>query len=146
MRPQEETDLARFLTKYISPLVDLTIRLYMANIFFKSGWLKFQNYMNDDWDTTVFLFTEVHPVPYLSPEIAAIFGTAGELGLSALLALGFFGRFSAFGLLIMTAVIQIVMPTPHVHLIWAIMLGTIFARGPGSLSIDAFLGRLLYMR
>lgn len=146
MRPQEETGLAYFLTKYISPLVDLAIRLYMANIFFKSGWLKFQNYMNNDWDSTVFLFTEIHPVPYLSPETAAILGTAGELGLSILLALGFFTRFSAFGLLIMTAVIQIVLPTPHVHLIWAIMLGTIFARGAGSLSIDAFLGRLLHMR
>ena len=81
MRQQEETGFAYFLIKYFSPLVDLTIRLYMANIFFKSGWLKFQNYMNDDWDSTIFLFTEVHPVPYLSPETAAVLGTAGELGL-----------------------------------------------------------------
>ncbi|NCP62659.1 MAG: DoxX family protein [Alphaproteobacteria bacterium] len=146
MRSQEETGLAPFLTKYISPLVDLTIRLYMANIFFKSGWLKFQNYMNNDWDSTLFLFSEVHPVPFLSPEIAAILGTAGELGLSTLLALGLFARFSAFGLLMMTAVIQIVMPTPQVHLIWAIMLGTIFARGAGSLSVDAILKHLLYRR
>tara|TARA_R110002095_G_scaffold216227_1_gene212592 strand:- start:1074 stop:1382 length:309 start_codon:yes stop_codon:yes gene_type:complete len=102
--------------------------------------------MNDDWDSTIFLFTEVHPVPYLSPETAAVLGTAGELGLSTLLALGLFGRFSAFGLLVMTAVIQIVMPTPQVHLIWAIMLGTIFARGAGSLSVDTFLKRLSSMR
>lgn len=146
MRGQEETGFSGFLSRYFSPLVDLAIRLYMANIFFKSGWLKFQNYMNGDWDSTIFLFTEVHPVPYFTPETAAILGTAGELGLSTLLALGLFGRFGAFGLLVMTGVIQTVMPTPQVHIIWAIMLATIFARGAGALSVDGFLKRLSYMR
>ncbi len=146
MRPSSETGLAAGLKKYLAPLTDLALRLYMANIFFKSGWLKFQNYMNDDWDSTLFLFEEVHPVPFLPVDVAAVMGTAGELGLSTLLALGLFARFGALGLLVMTTVIQIVMPTPHVHIIWAIMLATTLAHGAGTLSIDTIIKRLRFMR
>ena len=146
MTHSSDSSFTTAFKKYLAPLTDLALRLYMANIFFKSGWLKFQNYMNGDWDSTLFLFEEVHPVPFLPVDVAAVMGTAGELGLSILLALGLFSRFGALGLLVMTAVIQIVMPTPHVHIIWAIMLATILAHGGGTLSIDTFIKRLRFMR
>ena len=63
-----------------------------------------------------------------------------------IIALGFFARFGALGLLVMTAVIQIVMPTPHVHIIWALMLATILAHGGGALSLDGFIKSLRHMR
>jgi putative oxidoreductase len=40
------------------PLVLLLFRLWVANVFFKSGLTKL-----DDWDTTVLLFTEEYHVP-----------------------------------------------------------------------------------
>ena len=85
--------LSRWLERNSPPLRDvvwLILRLYVANVFFKSGLTKI-----DDWSTTLFLFTEEYHVPLLPPALAAVMGTAGELGLSALLVLGLAGRFSA---------------------------------------------------
>lgn len=126
-----------------SPLL-LAIRLYMANIFLNSGWGKFQNYLNDDWSTTVYLFEEVHPVPFLSPEIAAIFGTGGEVILGGLLIAGLLGRFAALGLVLMTAVIEFSLPADYgnftdLHTSWALLLAIVVARGPGFFSADRFL-------
>lgn len=128
----------------ISPVVDLGIRLYMANIFFKSGMLKFKNYLNDDWGSTVFLFEEIHPVPFVSPQFAAASGTAGELILPVLLALGLFGRLGALGLLFMTIVIQYGVPADYglqndMHYYWMLLLAVIAFKGPGKLSVDALI-------
>ncbi len=121
---------------FLGPLAVLGLRLYMAQIFFKSGHLKFENYLNDDWESTLFLFREIHPLPGIPVELAAVMGTAGELGLSVLLAVGFMGRFAAVGLFFMTSVIQFVMPEINVHLIWFLMLGALIAYGSGPLSVD----------
>lgn len=134
--------LRRVADKFGAPLYDLAIRLYMANIFFKSGWLKFQNYLNDDWGSTVYLFEDIHPVPGLSPDIAAIMGTGGEVALSILLAFGLFGRFAAAGLLVMTMTIQYLVPESYgmqneVHYLWMLLLLSTFLRGAGGLSLDA---------
>ena len=97
--------LARFyyaashLPEYLAPLLDLGLRLFIADVFFKSGLTKIQN-----WDSTLYLFNEVYAVPLLPPEFAAYFATGAELGLSVLLALGLFGRFAAAGLSILNVV------------------------------------------
>ena len=52
--------LRKLANKGLSPLLDLAIRLYMANIFFASGRLKLDNYLNNDWGSTVFLFEEIN--------------------------------------------------------------------------------------
>ncbi len=127
-------------------LFDLGVRLYMANIFFKSGMLKFQNYLNNDWASTVFLFEEIHPVPFISPQLAAISGTAGELILPVLLALGLFGRFGALGLLFMTITIEFLVPAEygiqnHAHYFWMFLLAHIAIRGPGWISVDHLIGK-----
>lgn len=127
----------------LNPVMDLTIRLFMAHVFFTSGWLKFQNYLNGDWSSTVFLFEFEHPVPGLSPEVAAIMGTGGELILPVLLALGLFGRFAAAGLLVMTAIIEFTYIHNIQHVMWAMLLGTILLRGPGPISLDRFLMKWL---
>ena len=71
----------------LTPLFDLSVRLYLANIFWKGGMVKLSS-----WMSTVMLFTMVYDVPVLPPEIAAYLSTAVELGGSFLLAIGLAGR------------------------------------------------------
>lgn len=137
--------IGRWLELWLSPVVALAIRLYMAAIFFQAGWTRINS-----WDQQTFLFQDIHPVPFLPPALAAPITTAGELVLSVLLALGLFGRLAALGMLAMTAVIQFVAgQTPQglenhianpVHYAWMLMLLAIVAWGPGALSLDRLLG------
>lgn len=132
--------------RFLSPLLDLAIRVWMALIFFPSGWSKFMNYVNGDWGTTVFLFKDVHPIPGVPPEVAAVMGTAGEVVLSVLLALGLAGRFAAGGLLVMTIVIQFLVPAEYelmdsMHYLWMLLLAVPLIKGPGVLSVDYLIYR-----
>lgn len=81
---------------------------------------------------------------------AAQMAALGENLLPPLLLAGFLSRFSAAGLLAMTAVIQFyVFPEEllkangnwSLHLLWAAPLLLILARGPGAISVDYLLGR-----
>src|SRR5690606_29616155 len=78
---------------HLRPLAALAARVYVAQVFFLAGLTKVR-----DWDTTLLLFTEEYQVPLLSPPVAAVMGTAGELVLPVLLLLGLAGRFAALGL------------------------------------------------
>jgi hypothetical protein len=69
-------DVVSVFERGLGPLVDLAIRLWLAQIFFVSGVLKTTN-----WDVTVFLYTHEHPVPGLDPWTAAIMGTGIEQAL-----------------------------------------------------------------
>ncbi|MGR2681230.1 DoxX family membrane protein [Chromobacterium haemolyticum] len=125
----------------LQPLLLLLFRLWIANVFFKSGLTKI-----DDWDTTILLFTEEYHVPLLPPAVAAALAAAGELGLSALLALGLGGRFAAAGLFILNAVAVISYPglteaTREFHYYWGMLIAVVLAFGPGLLSVDALLRR-----
>lgn len=125
----------------LAPLLDLGIRLYVANVFFKSGLTKLQS-----WDTTLALFEHEYHVPLLSPELAATLGTATELGFPVLLALGLAGRFSALALFALNIVAVISYPDLNEaglkdHLYWGILLAVTALHGPGKLSLDHVLGR-----
>jgi putative oxidoreductase len=128
--------------RWLAPLLFLAIRLWMANIFFRAGLLKIQ-----DMDAAVFLFSAVHPVPFLPPELAAWLATLIELGCSTLLALGLAARLAALPMLGMALVIQFVVgandPAFHVveHYYWMFLLGVIITKGPGTLSLDHLLAR-----
>lgn len=138
--------IKRGLEKF-TPLVDLSARLIMAYAFWRSGKLKLDSYFDNNWDATVALFRDVHPVPFLPAEIAAVLGTAGEVGLSLLLAIGLFSRFAAAGLIFMTLVIISTGIVPFTllaqaqHIMWITLLGFTLTRGPGPLSLDALLCR-----
>ena len=71
------------LQESLAPVLDLGLRLWLANAFFKSGLTKIQN-----WDSTLYLFSDVYQVPLLAPEVAAWMSTGAELGLPILLVLG----------------------------------------------------------
>lgn len=128
-----------FLHKWGSPLLDLSIRLWMAQIFFQSGLTKL-----GDWNSTLFLFEYEYAVPLLPVETAAYMATAAELVLPWLLILGFATRFGALGMFIMTLVIELfVYPGTTEHYYWLFLLASLILRGPGFLSLDALLGKLM---
>ena len=128
--------LVTALERWITPVFDLGIRLHLAQVFFRSGWLKLS-----DWSGTLQLFEYEYHVPLLPPPVAAVMGTAGELGLSTLLALGLAGRFGAAGLSVVNvmAVISFADLSDlglQDHLLWAVLLLVIVFHGPGKLSLD----------
>lgn len=130
------------LDTWLLPLSLFAMRLYLARVFFLAGLTKIQ-----DWDTTVFLFTEEYHVPLLSPAVAAMLGTAGELLLPPLLLLGLAGRFAALGLFVLN--IMAVVSYWHAlegsalefHLQWGLMLLLLLAAGPGKLAVDGLIKR-----
>lgn len=129
--------------EYLAQLMDLGLRLYLANVFFKSGLTKIKN-----WDSTLYLFSDVYNVPLLPPEIAASMAASAELGLSVLLVLGLFGRFAAAGLSILNVVAVISYAELseagiNQHISWGILLGVLLILSRGNWSIDAWLEKRL---
>lgn len=125
----------------LQPLLALVARLYVANVFFTSGLTKIR-----DWSITVSLFTNEYHVPVLPPEVAAAMGTAGELTLPVLLALGLGSRFAAAGLFVVNLVAAISYPELSDagikdHMLWGTILAALVAYGPGFLSLDHWLAR-----
>jgi putative oxidoreductase len=135
----------RLLNK-LQPLALLAARLYIAKIFFWSGWLKLTS-----WDTTVELFTSEYHVPLLPPALAAVLGTFGELFFPMLLVLGLFGRVGALGTFAVNA--MAVISYSHVlfgegfeaaigqHILWGALTFGLTVFGPGGLSLDRLLER-----
>ncbi|HEC14006.1 MAG TPA: DoxX family protein [Acidiferrobacteraceae bacterium] len=128
----------------LRPLLDIGIRLYVANVFFFSGLLK-----TDSWWKTLSQFERDFHVPLLSPEVAAYLGTGAELILPVFLVLGLGGRAAAIGLFIFNAVAIISFPELAgtgltLHHLWGLLLLVTLIHGPGKLSIDHFI-RKKYM-
>ncbi len=127
--------------EFLTPALDLGLRLWVANVFWKSGLTKIQS-----WDTTLALFEHEYHVPLLSPELAAVLGTATELTFPVLLALGLAGRFSAFVLFAFNIVAVISYPDLNEiglkdHMFWGILLLVTLLHGPGKLSLDHVIAR-----
>jgi putative oxidoreductase len=119
-------------------------RLYVSWQFLKSGWLKLSS-----WDVTLDLFRYEYHTPLLSPEIAAVAGTTGELLFPVLLILGLGGRLGAVGLFAVN--VMAVVSYAHVllspgfeaavgqHYLWGFMLATLVVYGTGAWSLDRWL-------
>lgn len=128
------TGIASVLEKGVGAFLDLAIRLWLAKIFFVSGVLKSVN-----WEVTIFLYANEHPVPGLAPETAALIGTGIELVCPILLVAGLATRFATVPLLLTTAFLQFTYKDLSDHLYWMALLGFLLFRGPGALSIDHFI-------
>ena len=127
------------LLEALQPVALLAARVFVGMAFFKSGLTKLA-----DWGTTVALFQDEYHVPLLPPELAAVMGTAGELGLPVLLVLGLAGRFGALGLSVVNviAVLSLSEIAPAAlgqHHLWGVLLAVVALWGPGKLSVDALL-------
>lgn len=132
--------LPRLLDLLQAPFA-LASRIYVSWVFLKSGYLKLS-----DWSGTLALFEYEYRVPLLSPHLAAIAGTAGELVFPTLLMLGLFGRLSALGLQAVN--VLAVISYAHVlfqdgfaaaigqHYLWGYLLLVLTVYGPGAWSLD----------
>jgi putative oxidoreductase len=135
--------LARALDA-LQPAFALATRVYVSWVFLKSGYLKIS-----DWESTLALFEYEYKVPVLSPLLAAIAGTGGELVFSSLLILGLFNRISALGLQAVN--VLAVISYAHVlfqegfeaaigqHYLWGFMLAMLAIYGSGAWSLDNWL-------
>jgi putative oxidoreductase len=135
---------ASHLPEYLAPVFDLGLRLYLADVFFKSGMTKIKS-----WDSTLYLFSDVYHVPLLPPDVAAYLATGAELGLSVLLVLGLFGRFAAFGLSILNVVAVISYSELseagiNQHISWGILLGVLLVMSRWQWSVDFLIEKRLH--
>jgi putative oxidoreductase len=134
---------ASSLLDKLQPVLLLGFRLYVARVFLMSGLTKIH-----DWSITLALFTDEYHVPVLPPSIAAFMGTATELSMPVLLALGLATRFGAFVLFffnIVAVVSYAALPDVAVkdHILWGMMILVILLCGPGRISLDHWLKRRL---
>lgn len=139
------TRLAKGLDHLRSPFLLFT-RAWVAWQFLKSGWLK-----ATQWDSTLELFSSEYQVPVLSPTLAAVAGTCGELFFSSLLIVGLFTRVAAPGLFAVN--LLAVVSYWHVlgqegfeaalaqHVLWGFMLLVVTAFGAGWFSLDHWFGK-----
>lgn len=126
---------------FASPALDLLIRLWVANVFWKSGLTKIMS-----WDSTLALFTYEFQVPLLPPEVAAPLAAGIELTFPVLLALGLGARLSALALFLFNLMAVISYPGLSEvglkdHTYWGLLLLVTLLHGPGKISIDHFIRR-----
>ena len=127
------------LLGFITPVIELGLKLWVANAFFKSGLTKIQSF-----DTTIMLFEYEYNVPLLSPTLAAYMGTTAELVLPVLLVIGLAGRYAALALFIFNIVAALSYPDISAmglsqHYLWGMALLMLALYGPGKLSLDYFI-------
>jgi len=124
------------LQQYIEPLVLLAARLWVANIFWKAGYLKFTT-----WDSTLYLFEEEYQVPIIPWELAAYLGTAAELILPVFLVLGLLTRPMAAILFMFNIMAVVSYPTIwdngfYDHRFWGALILMNVIWGAGKISVD----------
>jgi len=130
-------------------LTQLVLRFALALPFWRSGVLKWDGFLQLS-DTAVFLFSsefKLHlpggPYPFPAPEITAFAAGSAEILLPVLLVFGLASRLAAFGLLLMTLIVQLTVPDGWpLHITWAAMALGIMAWGPGRFSLDYLIGKL----
>jgi putative oxidoreductase len=130
----------------LQPLFALAARCYVSWQFLKSGWLKVTS-----WDQTIYLFENEYHTPVLSPHLAAVAGSFGELFFPTLLVLGLWGRLSAIGLFAVNAMAVISYSNVLLaegseaalgqHILWGTLLAFLILYGPGKISLDYLLNR-----
>ena len=140
--------------KMLTPVADvfaLGIRIHVGWQFFKAGQLKIGS-----WASTVGRFESTYEVPLLSPYLAAVLGTFGEIFFPILLFIGLTTRLAAIGLQIVNIVAMF--SVLHFfndgfsnsayadHWLWGLMLLALMVYGGGRLSADQLLKRLINKR
>ena len=136
-------DKAIAFISYLSPILDIGLRLWVANVFWKSGLQKTQS-----WDSTLMLFEYEYSVPVLPFDVAAYLATGVELVAPVLLLLGLGTRVGALGLFVLNYIAAISYPDINIagikdHMLWGTMLAVTFFHGPGKISVDYLLKRKL---
>ena len=140
-------DWLEWIAHFIAPPV---LRIALSVPFYRSGLTKWDGFLSlspsavylfqDDFRLHLFGGTYGFPA---SAIMAHLVGSA-EIVLPVLLVIGLATRFAALGLLVMTGIIQLVVPDgwANFHLPWASMAIAILALGPGPLSLDFLSDRI----
>ncbi len=143
-------DITALMGRLALPVAQPALRVALAVPFFTSGLTKWNGFFSLA-PTAQFLFESIfklhlfgHAYAMPFPDMLARLDAVGEIALPVLLVLGLATRVSALGLLAMTAVIELVVPSgwANFHLPWASMALAIIALGAGPLSLDHLLARL----
>ena len=138
-----------FVQAIVPPsLAQLVLRLGLAVPFWRSGINKWDGFLQLN-DTAVLLFSEefkLHlpggPYDFPAPAVFAFISGSAEILLPILLVLGLLTRLAAFGLLLMTIVVELTVPDGWpLHITWAAMALGIMAWGPGRVSLDHLIFR-----
>ena len=128
----------------------LALRVALAVPFYRSGLTKWDGFLSLSPSARI-LFQEefkLHifgaQIPYPAPVLMATLAGIGEIVLPILLVLGLFTRFAALGILVMTIIIQLTVPSgwANFHLPWAAMALALMSFGSGKLALDTLLGRV----
>ncbi|WP_172972848.1 MULTISPECIES: DoxX family protein [Vibrio] len=134
------------LQRVTVPLLLLFCRLWVAWVFFNSGLIKIST-----WESTLFLFEYEYQVPLLPWEIAAYVGTATELIIPVLLALGLFTRLFAAILFVFNIMAVVSYPALwengfYDHQLWGLMILINVIWGAGFFSTDHILSKTFFNR
>jgi putative oxidoreductase len=139
-----------FLRAVAAPwLTQLMLRLGLAVPFWRSGVNKWDGFLQLN-EVAVFLFRSEFKLqipgglyPFPAPGLVAFAVGSAEILLPLLLVFGLATRLAAFGLLVMTAVVQLTVPHGWpLHVTWAAMALALMAWGPGRLSLDHVITRV----
>lgn len=142
--------LLGWLARGAYAIAPIALRIALAVPFFKSGLTKWDGFLELS-PAAAFLFEEqfklhifggLYDLPI--PDTLAWFDGVAEIVLPILLVAGLATRFSALGLLVVTGVIELVVPEgwANFHLPWAAMAISIVAIGPGPVSLDNLVDRV----
>jgi putative oxidoreductase len=137
-------ELTEWLARVAQVVAPPVLRIALAVPFFKSGLTKWDGFLSlspaaaylfED-EFKLHIFGQVYDFPI--PTAVAFLDGVAEIVLPVLLVIGLATRFSALALLVMTGVIQLVVPEgwANFHLPWAALAIAIVALGPGKLSLD----------
>lgn len=153
--------LIRKASSLLAPVADFLARYWVASAFFASGLSKtttgsltlFGHAFSYPLslfpaDSTFTLFEYEYHVPLLPPMLAAYLGTAAELLLPVFLFLGLGTRYIALAMFAFNIVAVISYPDLMPaglkdHQIWGLLLLITFCHGPGKLSLDHLIDRLV---
>jgi len=145
----------------LTPVADLFARYWVAAAFFSSGLTKtitgsftlFGHTFHYPLsvfpaESTFTLFEYEYQVPLLPPALAAYLGTAAELLLPVFLLLGLGTRYAAFALFVFNIVAVVSYPELMEaglkdHQVWGLLLLITLCHGPGKLSLDHLISRLV---
>ncbi len=141
-----DSTVKNLANKVPESFIILVGRLAIASVFWRSvqtkitGWeVAGQSFKFFDLSpSTIMLFRYEYQLPLVPYQWAAYAGTFAEYFFALFLALGLATRYSALGLLGVTAVIQfLVFPDAWpTHILWFAILLYVFKNGGGNLSLD----------
>jgi putative oxidoreductase len=128
----------------------IVLRVALAVPFLMSGLTKWDGFLQlapaasylFEEEFKLHIFGQLYDLP--APDLMAFLDGVAEIVLPILLILGLATRLSALALLLMTGVIQLVVPEgwANFHLPWAALATATVAIGPGPLSLDRLLDRM----